>query len=58
LVTATLTIDDESQAGDLVITLSLDPGALTGDLRSFYSHVSHVADERVCFQGFPSAAST
>ena len=40
ILTATLTIDDESQAGDLVITLTLDPGALTGDLRSFYAHIA------------------
>jgi hypothetical protein len=40
LVTATLTIDDESQAGDLVITLSLDSGPLTGDLRGFYAQIA------------------
>lgn len=40
IVTATLTIDDESQAGNLVITLSLDPGPLTGDLRSFYAQIA------------------
>jgi hypothetical protein len=40
IVTATVTIDDESQAGDLVITLSVDPGPLTGDLRSFYAQVA------------------
>ena len=39
-MTASLTIDDESQAGDLVITLSLDPGSVVGDLRGFYMHVA------------------
>jgi len=39
-MTATLTIDDESQLGDLVITLRVDAGPLTGDLRGFYAHVA------------------
>ncbi len=39
-VTATLTLDDESQAGNLVITLEIDAGALTGDLRSFYAQIA------------------
>ncbi len=39
-MTATLTIDDESQPGDLVITLSLDAGAVVGDLRGFYMQIA------------------
>lgn len=47
-MTASLTVDDESQAGDLVITLSIDAGPLTGDLRAFYAHV---ADESLLSTG-------
>ena len=39
-LTASVTIDDESQAGDLVITLNLNAGPLNGDLRAFYADVA------------------
>lgn len=39
-LSVTLTIDDGIDPGNLVITLSVDPGVNIADLRAFYAHVA------------------
>lgn len=43
-VSVSVTIDDASDPGNLVITLAVESGGTTGDLRGFFAHV---ADESV-----------
>jgi hypothetical protein len=39
-LSVTLTIDDESDPGNLVITLEVDDGGAIGDLRGFFAHIT------------------
>jgi hypothetical protein len=39
-LSVTLTIDDESDPGNLVITLEVDDGGNTGDLRGFFAQIT------------------
>lgn len=39
-LSVSITIDDEADPGNLVITLAVDEGGNTGDLRGFFAHIA------------------